>query len=30
MGITVDEEERLRYVCLECGFADERDGNEGE
>ena len=23
MGIIVDEDEATRYVCLECGFADE-------
>lgn len=24
MGIVVDEEGAARYVCLECGFSDER------
>lgn len=24
MGIVLDEEGATRYVCLECGFLDER------
>ena len=24
MGFTIDEEGTTRYVCLECGFSDER------
>jgi hypothetical protein len=24
MGIVVDENQAMRYVCLECGFSDER------
>jgi predicted RNA-binding Zn-ribbon protein involved in translation (DUF1610 family) len=24
MGIVLDEEGATRYVCLECGFSDER------
>ena len=24
MGIAVDEDGATRYVCLECGFSDER------
>jgi ribosomal protein S27AE len=23
MGITVDEDGSMRYVCLECGFSDD-------
>ena len=23
MGITLDEDDTTRYVCLECGFSDE-------
>jgi ribosomal protein S27AE len=24
MGMVVDEDGTMRYVCLECGFSDER------
>jgi hypothetical protein len=24
MGITIDEDGSTRYVCLECGFSDDR------
>jgi Zn ribbon nucleic-acid-binding protein len=25
MGIVLDEEGATRYLCLECGFSDQRD-----